>query len=103
MMAADSARTSPTREWRPPRVTDREGAFYVARQWEHYFGVEYESDNRLPWPLAHLLGWNDGDEDPAPIDAAAYVATHKDVRVGCGLASLRDHDQTVDALLGADS
>ncbi|MDS0280047.1 GNAT family N-acetyltransferase [Halomicroarcula sp. S1AR25-4] len=96
-MAADTTTTTPRREWGLQRVTDRDDAFYVSRQWEHYFGVEYESDTRLPWPLAHVLGWNDG-EDPAPIDAAAYVATHEQVRVGCGLASLRDHTQTVDAL-----
>jgi|GEM_PF-379652 len=97
MMAADTgtARRPHTYDIQP--VTDRPAAFYVARQWEHYFGVGYTSGETLPWPLAHILGWTD-DEPDAPIDAAAYVATHEQVRIGCGVVSLRTHDQTVDAL-----
>lgn len=94
MMAAGTGTARRPRSYEIQPVTDRPAAYYVTRQWEHYFGVEYESGETLPWPLATTLGWTDG-EDAAPIDAAAYVATHDQVHIGCGLVSLEDHDHTV--------
>ena len=84
------------------RVTIHEGAterdlFYLARQWHHYFGTRYES-NRLPRPLADVLGWIDDDADDKPLATHALVAEHAGVQVGGGLVLVLDHGAAVDEL-----
>ncbi|WP_135306318.1 GNAT family N-acetyltransferase [Haloarcula amylovorans] len=95
-MAVDTGTTERPRNWLTRPVMGREDAFYLARQHEHYFGCYYESGQTLPHPLAHLLGWTD-DEVPL-LDAAGYVATYRGVHVGGAVATLNDHEQTLDDL-----
>ncbi|QIO25487.1 GNAT family N-acetyltransferase [Haloarcula sp. JP-L23] len=97
MMAADSARTSPTREWTIRAATDRADVFFLMRQQHHYFGDEYAA-NRLPRELAELLGWPDEDADGRPLDALGLVAAHGEVAVGGAFATIDTHDVTVEML-----
>jgi hypothetical protein len=69
--------------------------FYVRRQLGHYFGTECEP-RYLPWELAELMGWADGDNPP--IEVFAPIAEHGDVAIGCGLAAAKDHETTVEMM-----
>lgn len=73
---------------------DRRDVFYTARQWNHYFGAEYEAD-WLPYPLCNALGWIDEDEDEGPLDYRVLVAEADDVLVGAGIAVVYDHESAV--------
>lgn len=96
-----SARTSPRPE-RTPKHTPvqlhpaggRDDAYYLARQWHHYFGVEYES-NRLPSPPAAIAGWADDD-----VEAQHYgvIARHGRVQVGGAMASVVTGDAAESAI-----
>jgi GNAT superfamily N-acetyltransferase len=73
----------------------RQDAFYLVRQWHHYFGAEYAHD-RLPWPLHDVMGWE--NEDNPLLKSYGVIAEHDDVTIGGGLVSLLDHDEGVDEL-----
>jgi GNAT superfamily N-acetyltransferase len=81
--------SKPGRTVTPPvSVLDAKGrrdAFYLARQWHHYFGAEYEPD-WLPNPPAALAGVSDADGQ------YGAVAHHGLVRVGGALASVVSGD-----------
>jgi len=101
MMASRDSTTfgpSPRRTWNVRKADSREDAYYLVRQWHHYFGVEYGA-NRLPTALAEIAGWT-GEDDG--VEVCGVIATHDDgensVRIGGGVAQLFDADEMVTEL-----
>lgn len=94
---------------KPMPVTYREAdgeadAWYLQRQWHHWFGAEYESQHSLQHALFDIAGWTLPDDvEHAPMEAFGVIAEHSptgsgSVRVGGGLALLVEHEEAVENL-----
>lgn len=87
--------------WNVREANGRADAFYLVRQWHHYFGVEYES-NWLPYGPYQVAGWDDEGEEEDLREAFGVIATHDvddhSVRIGGGLVELLEHESIVDEL-----
>lgn len=96
-MATEPQPQRPSAPTHPVKVRDGDGradALYLARQWHHYFGVDYETTT-LPSILGEIAGWSD---DPTG-DRYAAVAVHADtVRVGGALAGIVRGDHAVETI-----
>lgn len=102
MARADSTTRLTPDTWTVREADGEHDAFFLARQWAHYFGCRYEAD-RLPFPLAAVAGWLDEDDvEPDFIDAHGLVAEHRSgdarVHVGGSMVLVLDHDAAVDEL-----
>lgn len=100
MIGARNTATRPThRHWQLHDAAGRDDAYYLVRQWSHYFGVNY-GPHELPIELCTVAGW---DVEDAP-DALGTVATHTpidregSVPVGAGLVSVHNHDEAIELL-----
>jgi len=86
-----------------PRTYDiREGdsrrdLFYLRWQLEHYFGTDCETPEQLLHHLAIVMGWIDEDEQ-TPLAVSTPVAEHTGVHIGGGIATIEDHESTVETL-----
>lgn len=86
--------------WSVRDANGRADAFYLARQWSHYFGIEYDA-HELPIELAEVAGWT-SDEDS--LDSLGTIAVHDphdrdgSVPIGGALVSILDHEETLDQL-----
>lgn len=93
MMATDTGTATPPPERVTVRETDDREDLFAIRHWQgHYFGTECEP-GQLPFELAEVAGWT--DEDDPDIEVLPLVAEHQDVMVGCAVAVVEHHDQTV--------
>lgn len=97
---AENAKMSNPRTWNVREANGREDAFYLARQWHHYFGAEYDS-HRLPSGPYQIAGWADDDEDVR--EALGVIAVHEvdnghTVNIGGGLAEVLDAEQMIEEL-----
>ncbi|UHQ98818.1 hypothetical protein HYG81_22430 (plasmid) [Natrinema zhouii] len=72
--ADETTRPNP-KIWNVREADGRADAFYLVRQWHHYFGVEYES-NWLPYGPYQVAGWDDEDEEEDLREAFGVIATH---------------------------
>ena len=101
MIGARSPITGPTQKhWQVRDAHGRDDAYYLARQWAHYFGVDY-GPNRLPLELCAVAGWDPEDEPPATLGTVAVnnpVGRDGAVPVGGGVVSIFGHDDAVESL-----
>jgi len=86
-----------------------EDAFFLARQWEHYFGVDYKSQIELPTDLFPIANWtlSEKQENNSIIDSFGIIAEHtptanQSVRVGGGVALLLTQEQIIQELEFSD-
>lgn len=99
--------SSLTDESPPVRIREassEQDAWYLQRQWNHWFGAEYESGKTLQHGLFDIADWKLPDDvDHKPLDTFGVIAEHAPhnsppVRVGAGLALLIDHSDAVERL-----
>lgn len=108
MMASTSGGASaPADDPMPVTVREADGerdAWYLQRQWHHWFGAEYESQTALQYDLFGVAGWKHPDDaEKVSIDSFGVIAEHSPagadpVRVGGALALLLDQETTVEEL-----
>lgn len=99
-----SVRSAPTTG--SVRIRDADGeadAWYLQRQWAHWFGAGYESQRSLQHDLFGIAGWSLPDDiDQEPIDSYGVIAEHhrkgRSVRIGGGVVLLVPHEQAVEDL-----
>jgi len=91
----------------PVSVREADGeadAWYLQRQWHHWFGAEYESQTALQHDLFGIAGWSIPDDvDHQALDSYGVIAEHTParadpVRIGAGLVLLLDHETTAEEL-----
>ena len=87
------------------READSEAdAWYLQRQWHHWFGAEYDSQVALQYDLFDIAGWTIPDDaDDVSLETYGVIAEHAPagadpVRVGGAIVVLLDHETTVDEL-----
>jgi len=91
-------------QWRVRPADGLDDAFFLMRQWHHWFGGAYEWPDSLQLDLFPIVDWTYPDDahDEPPIDAHGVIAEHiqddHSVAVGGGLVVLIDTDQTADEL-----
>jgi len=88
------------RGWTVRTASGRADAYSLARLWDHYFGVPINAEI-IPWPCADIAGWLDEDDrqhEDAPLASCGLLAEHGGVRIGGGIATINDHEYTVEHL-----
>ena len=81
-------------------------AFFLTRQREHYFGIEYESQQKLPTDLFPIANWTLSDESKegkSIIDSFGVIAEHtptpdQSVRIGGGIVILLPQEPMIKEL-----
>jgi len=74
------------------RATSKDDLMAIRDWQDHYFGTECDP-GQLPFELAHAAGWT--ESDGPDINVLPLVAEHQDVMVGCAVAVVEKHKQTV--------
>ena len=106
-MSARASTTSSSDIPMPVRIREADGeadAWYLQRQWHHWFGAQYESQTAMQHDLFEIAGWTlPDDAEQAPLDSYGVIAEHvspggQAVPVGGGVALLLDHATAVDEL-----
>lgn len=107
MMASTSGGAATPAESMPVTIREADGepdAWYLQRQWHHWFGAEYDSQLALQYDLFGIAGWSLPDEaENASLDSFGVIAEHspagaEPVRVGGGLVLLLDQETTTEEL-----
>lgn len=107
MGAKTTGGTPPQRDttWRVRDADGEDDAYFLQRQWHHWFGSDYKSQETIAPDLFPIADWTLSDDDDfGLIDAYGAIAEHAptgrdaSVRIGGGVVSHVTHDQTVEEL-----